>query len=917
MQKTIALVDDDEAIREKYTKLLTEAGFLVEAYADGHEAFKVIKARLPDMVLSEVGIGAEREAGYQLCAMVRRVSPGLPVVFLTAREQEADKISGLRAGADDYLTKDSSPDYIVARLDALLRRTGDREEYANVRLEGIAAVDDPFEQKSQPTAGRMRRDEQVGLSEQAESIAGKSTDGLGAGSVVRVVNDEFVLDRVLSREDASTIWFARRSGVGAIVSNDDGLVLNVLNRDLSHHPDPVSGLRRKLKKSFQLEHPNIARAIAIGRIDSACFIASEFLEGETLEKISRRFEQHGVFLDVALEIIDELAAGLAYGNARGVAHTDFKPANAVVTRRGQVKILNYGVRPAIDDSVSKGSEPTLFDADKPEFSTQAYTGCEVLEGAEPDELNDVYALGCVAYELCAGRHPFDGRSALEARGLRLKPERLSGLADHQNDALIAALQFNPRKRTATIKQFISDMEPPQQSRWMLAKAAVVGALVVGAASLLWSLDAIKMDPVDRFNILLRSWSEPADDNGVDAVPPELADLEEAYLATLPADTEPVMAKPSPGTPEDNSYSMSQPVEPIEIVEPGEPVEPTSMARPVEVRQDESEQQIAAVRGRFESTIRQPALSVDLAAQLLDDLNTLDELGAPLAGGRERVASRMAEEVRRLADFEGYREAITLAAEIRQLVDSDELASLENQLTVAYNALGQTLVDSRVNVAVNKVVELLEPPEFTSTWDAELWQRFAELQAVDQGQETTNRLASRVAGIYLREAQRLRIDEGQISLAQERLATARVYDSSLAGLQAESMALVAAAKGSAKQAKPGQADGEIQWAKQRFAAEIESNDIRMAEQILAELTAKLPADDPFITTEAPVQMASAYVNLAEYSLDQGRSVAAGALVNQALKRNPKDERALELRKKLAQDDDLVFGSSDDGWTGEDH
>jgi len=130
MQKTIALVEDDDIIRENYSELLTDAGFVINAYSNREDALKGMTSSPPDMALLDITLGNERDAGYQLCADLRRISSTLPIVFLTAHDGEIDKISGMRIGADDYITKDSSMDYIIIRLEALFRRISSLAESA-------------------------------------------------------------------------------------------------------------------------------------------------------------------------------------------------------------------------------------------------------------------------------------------------------------------------------------------------------------------------------------------------------------------------------------------------------------------------------------------------------------------------------------------------------------------------------------------------------------------------------------------------------------------------------------------------------------------------------------------------------------------------------------------------------------------
>lgn len=122
MTKRIAFVEDDDAIRQNYADILREEGFFVEEYADKDSATRAFNESLPDLALLDLSLHGERDAGYQLCMELRRLSNEVAVVFLTSHDSEMDRVSGLRVGADDYLTKDASIAYIVVRIETLLRR---------------------------------------------------------------------------------------------------------------------------------------------------------------------------------------------------------------------------------------------------------------------------------------------------------------------------------------------------------------------------------------------------------------------------------------------------------------------------------------------------------------------------------------------------------------------------------------------------------------------------------------------------------------------------------------------------------------------------------------------------------------------------------------------------------------------------
>lgn len=122
MTQLIALIEDEPAIRENYREYLQGYGYEVQAFSNRPDALEAFEKRLPDLAIIDVGLGKEIEGGFDLCRQLRQLSPNVPIIFLTARDNELDAISGLRLGADDYLTKDISMPHLVARIVALFRR---------------------------------------------------------------------------------------------------------------------------------------------------------------------------------------------------------------------------------------------------------------------------------------------------------------------------------------------------------------------------------------------------------------------------------------------------------------------------------------------------------------------------------------------------------------------------------------------------------------------------------------------------------------------------------------------------------------------------------------------------------------------------------------------------------------------------
>ena len=122
MPKQIILVEDEPVLCENYAKAIRDQAYDVISFDNKQDALDYLNKRLPDMAILDIGLGDDAEAGFDLCREIRSLSNTLPIIFLTARDSDFDTISGLRLGADDYLSKDTSMPHILARIAALFRR---------------------------------------------------------------------------------------------------------------------------------------------------------------------------------------------------------------------------------------------------------------------------------------------------------------------------------------------------------------------------------------------------------------------------------------------------------------------------------------------------------------------------------------------------------------------------------------------------------------------------------------------------------------------------------------------------------------------------------------------------------------------------------------------------------------------------
>lgn len=144
MSKRIAIVEDEAAIRENYADVLRSQGYQVQTYANRATATQAFNLRLPNLVILDIGLNEEYDGGFVLCQQLRAKSATLPIIFLTARDNDFDTVSGLRIGADDYLTKDISLPHLTARISALFRRQEALKEPINdehITRSGALTVD--------------------------------------------------------------------------------------------------------------------------------------------------------------------------------------------------------------------------------------------------------------------------------------------------------------------------------------------------------------------------------------------------------------------------------------------------------------------------------------------------------------------------------------------------------------------------------------------------------------------------------------------------------------------------------------------------------------------------------------------------------------------------------------------------------
>ena len=241
------------------------------------------------------------------------------------------------------------------------------------------------------------------------------------------------------------------------------IAIKLLNEDFKSHPEAFISLQRESSRQQKLAHPNIATVYDFDRVGgpgTPVFITMELMEGQPLNTYIKKVvrKQGGLPFPEAFNIVKQLGAALQYAHERRLVHSDFKPGNAFLCNDGTVKTLDFGIARAVKNPVTGEAEKTLFDPGKLGALTPAYASLEMLEGEEPDTRDDTYALGCVAYELLTGKHPFNKLPANTAMENKLVPAPIKGLNKKQNRALRHALAFRREDRSQKVEDFIEELE---------------------------------------------------------------------------------------------------------------------------------------------------------------------------------------------------------------------------------------------------------------------------------------------------------------------------------------------------------------------------------------------------------------------------------------------------------------------------
>jgi len=400
----VLIAEDSRTVRLLLEGQLKSWGYDPVPASDGQEALDILRSD-DGPRLAILDWQMPKLDGVEVCRRVKEDLNGdfTYVIILSAREEEDDIVTGLSAGADDYLPKSTNPILLKSRLTAASRI-----------LERV------------PPKGWTK----------------PSIDG-------------YTIETLLGKGAYATVWKAVHEATGRHVA------IKFLRMDLS--TDGIfSRFAREIKLMEKLDHPNIAK-IHDSHIDRTVgYRAMELIEGTPLQ---RYLKNHKVKKPQMFDIICQLCDGLAHAHQNGIIHRDVKPSNIMVNEQGQPKLVDFGLGRNMFRSDSEHDNSQTMEGYV--VGTPMYMAPEQARGENDqlDGRTDVYAIGTILYIALVRRHPHDvaretRSNAIQevAHGIARRPREIKPDFDPELERiLLKSLAQTPDDRYATATALADDL----------------------------------------------------------------------------------------------------------------------------------------------------------------------------------------------------------------------------------------------------------------------------------------------------------------------------------------------------------------------------------------------------------------------------------------------------------------------------
>ena len=270
----------------------------------------------------------------------------------------------------------------------------------------------------------------------------------------RLLGGRYELDGVVGRGGMAEVYRARDIRLDRIVA------IKTLRADLARDQIFQARFRREAQSAASLNHPSIVAVYDTGE-DMATgvpvpYIVMEYVDGRTVRDLLQ--EGHRLLPERSLEIIDGVLRALEYSHQAGIVHRDIKPGNVMVTRNGDIKVMDFGIARAMSDAQATMTQTAQV------IGTAQYLSPEQARGDRVDARSDLYSAGCLLYELLTGRPPFTGDSPVaiayqHVRENPVPPSRVDPDVPPWADAIVLkAMAKSPADRYQSAAEMRADLQ---------------------------------------------------------------------------------------------------------------------------------------------------------------------------------------------------------------------------------------------------------------------------------------------------------------------------------------------------------------------------------------------------------------------------------------------------------------------------